>query len=140
MSLLVVGLSHRTSPVSLLEKVSISGDELIKSIEELAGAESISEVLVLSTCNRIEVYADVARFHPAVAEITSVLARHSGLEVSDLSECLYVHFAEAATEHWPQAVESARNALALANRPGVPAGTAEICRAQLASYEQGRLP
>jgi glutamyl-tRNA reductase len=98
-SLLVVGLSHRTSPVSLLEKVSISGDELIKSIEELATAESISEVLVLSTCNRIEVYADVARFHPAVAEISQVLSRHADLAVSDLGEHLYVHFAEAAAEH-----------------------------------------
>ena len=99
MSLLVVGLSHRTSPVSLLEKVSISGDELVKSIEELANAESISEVLVLSTCNRIEVYADVARFHPAVAEISQVLSRHADLGVSDLGEHLYVHFAEAAAEH-----------------------------------------
>jgi glutamyl-tRNA reductase len=59
----------------------------------------ISEVLLLSTCNRIEVYADVPRFHPAVAEITTVLARHSGLPVSDLSDHLYVHFAEAAAEH-----------------------------------------
>ncbi len=99
MSLLVVGLSYRTSPVSLLEKVSINGDELTKSIEELAGAESISEVLVLSTCNRIEVYADVARFHPAVAEISYVLSRHAGLAVSELGEHLYVHFAEAAAEH-----------------------------------------
>jgi glutamyl-tRNA reductase len=98
-SLLVVGLSHRTSPVSLLEKVSISGDELVKTIQELYAAESISEVLVLSTCNRIEVYADVARFHPAVAEISGVLSRHAGLAVSDLGEHLYVHFAEAAAEH-----------------------------------------
>jgi len=98
-SLLVVGLSHRTSPVSLLERVSIVGDELTKSIEELASAESISEVLVLSTCNRIEVYADVARFHPAVAEISQVLSRHADLPVSDLGEHLYVHYAEAAAEH-----------------------------------------
>jgi glutamyl-tRNA reductase len=98
-SLLVVGLSHRTSPVSLLERVSIVGDELSKSIEELASAESISEVLVLSTCNRIEVYADVARFHPAVAEISQVLSRHADLPVSDLGEHLYVHYAEAAAEH-----------------------------------------
>jgi glutamyl-tRNA reductase len=51
------------------------------------------------TCNRLEVYADVARFHPAVAEITEVLARHSGLGVADLTSHLYVHFAEAAVEH-----------------------------------------
>ena len=55
--------------------------------------------LLLSTCNRIEVYADVARFHRGVEEITSVLARHAGLAVTDLADHLYVHFAEAAAEH-----------------------------------------
>lgn len=99
MSALVVGLSHRTAPVSILERVAVSGDDLRKTLEELHRTEVISEVLLLSTCNRIEVYADVARFHPAVAEIGTVLARHAGLAVTDLSDHLYVHFAEAAAEH-----------------------------------------
>jgi glutamyl-tRNA reductase len=99
MTVLVVGLSYRTAPVSLLERASVPGDELRKTIDELARSESISEVLLLSTCNRVEVYADVARFHPAVADITTVLGRHAGVAVSDLSEHLYVHFAEAAVEH-----------------------------------------
>jgi glutamyl-tRNA reductase len=99
MTVLVVGLSHRTAPVSLLERASVSADDLAKVIDELHRGESISEVLLLSTCNRVEVYADVARFHPAVAEISSVLARHAGVPVSDLSDHLYVHFAEAAAEH-----------------------------------------
>jgi glutamyl-tRNA reductase len=99
MSLLVVGVSYRTAPVPILERVSISGDDLPKLLGELHADESISEVLALSTCNRVEVYADVARFHPAVAEITQVLARHTGLSVTELGEHLYVHFAEAAAEH-----------------------------------------
>jgi len=99
MSVLVVGLSHRTAPVSLLERAAVPADDLRKTLDELHRAETISEVLLLSTCNRIEVYADVARFHPAVAEITSVLARHAGLPVGDLADHLYVHFAEAAAEH-----------------------------------------
>jgi glutamyl-tRNA reductase len=98
-SVLVVGLSHRTAPVSLLEKVSVGADDLAKTLDELHRAETISEVLLVSTCNRIEVYADVARFHPAVAEISTVLARHAGVPVGDLAEHLYVHFAEAAAEH-----------------------------------------
>jgi glutamyl-tRNA reductase len=98
-SLLVVGLSHRTAPVSVLERAAVPVDDLRKTLDELHRAETISEVLLLSTCNRVEAYADAARFHPAVAEITSVLARHAGLAVSDLSEHLYVHFAEAAAEH-----------------------------------------
>jgi glutamyl-tRNA reductase len=99
MSVLVVGLSHRTAPVALLERAAVPSDDLAKTLDELHRAETISEVLLLSTCNRIEVYADVARFHPAVAEISAVLARHAGLPVADLAEHLYVHFAEAAAEH-----------------------------------------
>jgi glutamyl-tRNA reductase len=99
MSLVVVGLSHRTAPVSVLERAAVPGDDVRKTLEELYSSEVISEVLLLSTCNRVEVYADVPRFHPGVAEITSVLARHAGLAVSDLSDHLYVHFAEAAAEH-----------------------------------------
>jgi glutamyl-tRNA reductase len=99
MSVVVVGLSHRTAPVSVLECAAVPGDDIRKTLEELHASEVISEVLLLSTCNRVEVYADVPRFHPGVAEITTVLARHAGLAVSDLSEHLYVHFAEAAAEH-----------------------------------------
>ena len=99
MSVLVVGLSYRTAPVSLLERAAVAVDELRKTLDELHRAETISEVLLLSTCNRVEVYADVARFHPAVAEVTSVLARHAGVAVTDLADHLYVHFAEAAVEH-----------------------------------------
>ncbi|MGI8679122.1 MAG: glutamyl-tRNA reductase [Jatrophihabitans sp.] len=99
MSVIVVGLSHRTTPVSVLERVAVSADDLRKTLEELHRAETISEVLLLSTCNRIEVYADIPRFHPGDFEIRTVLARHAGMAVSDLSEHFYVHFAEAAAEH-----------------------------------------
>jgi glutamyl-tRNA reductase len=99
MSVLVVGLSFRTAPVSLLERAAVPGDDLRKTIDELHRAETISEALLLSTCNRVEVYADVARFHPAVAEVSSVLARQAGVPVADLADHLYVHFAEAAVEH-----------------------------------------
>jgi glutamyl-tRNA reductase len=99
MTILVVGLSHRTAPVPVLEQASISATDLPKVLHELHSAESISEVLALSTCNRVEIYADVARFHPAVAEISGVLARQAGMAVTELGEYLYVHFAEAAVEH-----------------------------------------
>ena len=99
MTLLVVGLSHRTAPVSVLESATVSVADLPKLLDEIATAESISEVLLLSTCNRVEVYADVARFHPALADVTAVLSRHSGLALADLGDYLYVHFAEAAVEH-----------------------------------------
>ncbi|MDT4923108.1 MAG: glutamyl-tRNA reductase [Pseudonocardiales bacterium] len=99
MSVIVVGLSHRTTPVSVLERAAVAGDEIGKILDELHRAETISEVLLLSTCNRIEIYADVARFHPGEAELRGILARHAGLEMSDLSDYLYVHVAEAAAQH-----------------------------------------
>jgi glutamyl-tRNA reductase len=99
MSLLVVGLSHHSAPVPVLERVSISSETMTKVLDELHRSESISEVMALSTCNRIEVYADVARFHPAVVDISTVLARLGGMGVTELGEHLYVHFAEAAADH-----------------------------------------
>jgi glutamyl-tRNA reductase len=99
MSLLVVGLSHHSAPVPVLERASIPSESMNKVLDELHRSDSISEVMALSTCNRIEVYADVARFHPAVVDISTVLARMAGMGVNELGEHLYVHFAEAAAEH-----------------------------------------
>jgi glutamyl-tRNA reductase len=99
MSLLVVGLSHHTAPVPVLERVSIPAEAMNKVLDELHRSESISEVMALSTCNRIEIYADVARFHPGVVDISAVLARLGGMGVNELGEHLYVHFAEAAADH-----------------------------------------
>jgi glutamyl-tRNA reductase len=99
MSLLIVGLSHHSAPVPVLERASISSEAMTKVLDELQRSDSISEVMALSTCNRIEVYADVARFHPAVVDISTVLARLADMGVHELGEHLYVHFAEAAADH-----------------------------------------
>jgi glutamyl-tRNA reductase len=98
-TLLVVGLSHHSAPVPVLERASIPPNHLTKVLDELHRSESISEVMVLSTCNRIEVYADVARFHPAVVDVSTVLARDAGMGVAELGDHLYVHFDEAAADH-----------------------------------------
>lgn len=99
MTLLVVGLSHHSAPVPVLERASIPANDVAKVLDELHRSESISEVIVLSTCNRIEVYADVARFHPAVVDVSTVLSRNAGMGVTELGDNLYVHFDEAAADH-----------------------------------------
>lgn len=99
MTLLVVGLSHHSAPVPVLERASIPPDGVGKVLDELHHSEAISEVMVLSTCNRIEVYADVARFHPAVNDISALLSRLAGMGVTELGDYLYVHFDEAAADH-----------------------------------------
>jgi glutamyl-tRNA reductase len=82
-----------------LERASIPPDGLAKVLDELHRSEAISEVIVLSTCNRIEIYADVARFHPAVVDISTALSRIAGMGVTELGDYLYVHFDEAAADH-----------------------------------------
>lgn len=99
MSLLVVGLSHRAAPVSLLERASISGDDVPKALAELVRGPHVSEALVLSTCNRVEIYADVDRFHGGVHDLTALLARTAGTDIPTLGEYLYVHYEDAAVEH-----------------------------------------
>jgi glutamyl-tRNA reductase len=98
-TLLVVGLSHHSAPVRVLERASIPPDGQAKVLDELHRSHAISEVIVLSTCNRIEIYADVARFHPAVVDISTTLARIAGMGVTELGDHLYVHFDEAAAAH-----------------------------------------
>lgn len=99
MSFLVVGLSHRSAPVTLLERASIASDDVPKALAELVRGPHVAEALVLSTCNRIEVYADVDRFHGGVHDVTALLARHAGVDIPALGEHLYVHYEDAAVEH-----------------------------------------
>jgi glutamyl-tRNA reductase len=98
-SLLVVGLSHRTAPVPLLERASVGNDELPSVLHALLRSDHVSEVLVLSTCNRVEVYAEVDRFHGGLQDTSSVLAERVGLDVPSLGEHLYVHYEDAAVLH-----------------------------------------
>ncbi|GLW23679.1 glutamyl-tRNA reductase [Microbispora amethystogenes] len=99
MSILVVGLSHRTTPVALLERVTIGGDALVKLLHDLQADENVSEALVVSTCNRVEVYAAVDRFHGGLGAVTNLLAAHSGLPHERLAPHLYVHYEERAVQH-----------------------------------------
>jgi glutamyl-tRNA reductase len=99
MSLLVVGLSHRSAPVDVLERVAVSCADAGKVLHQLLEREHVAEALLLSTCNRVEVYAVVAAFHDGLADITDVLAHQSAMTRDDLSEHLYVHYAAAGVEH-----------------------------------------
>lgn len=99
MSLLVVGLSHRTAPVSLLERASVGPAELPGVLHDLLRGDHVAEVFVLSTCNRVEVYAEVDRFHAGLQDTSSVLAGRCGLDVPSLGEHLYVHYEDAAVLH-----------------------------------------
>ncbi|MFD5230040.1 glutamyl-tRNA reductase [Streptomyces qaidamensis] len=99
MSLLVVGLSHRSAPVSVLERATLNADEQVKLLQDTVAAEPATEAAVLATCNRIELYADVDKFHAGVAELSTLLAQHSGVGLEELTPYLYVHYEDRAVHH-----------------------------------------
>ncbi|MCK7623591.1 glutamyl-tRNA reductase [Streptomyces sp. RS10V-4] len=99
MSLLVVGLSHRSAPVSVLERAALAPEGRGKLLQDVVSAEPATEAAVLSTCNRIELYADVDKFHAGVAELSTLLARHGGAGLEELTPYLYVHYEDRAVHH-----------------------------------------
>ena len=99
MSVLVVGMSHRSAPVGVLEQAAVGADDVPKLLDEMMRAAHVNEVVLLSTCNRIEVIAVVDAFHGGLADVGDVLARHAGLPLVELTEHLYVHYAGSAVQH-----------------------------------------
>src|SRR3954468_7663192 len=99
MSLLVVGLSHRSASVELLERTALAEDDIDKLLALATAAEPVDEALVLATCNRLEVYADVRKFHGGVQELTDRVVERTGVALDELTEHLYVHYEDRAVQH-----------------------------------------
>ncbi|MFF0723809.1 glutamyl-tRNA reductase [Streptomyces sp. NPDC004134] len=99
MSVLVVGLSHRSAPVSVLERASLAPDARAKLLADAVAAAPVTEAAVLATCNRIELYAAVDKFHAGVAELSTLLAQHAGASLEELTPHLYVHYEDRAVHH-----------------------------------------
>ncbi|MEU9134172.1 glutamyl-tRNA reductase [Kitasatospora sp. NPDC048540] len=99
MSLLVVGLSHRTAPVGVLERAALTGDVPTRLLHDAAATATVGEAALVNTCNRIELYADVDKFHAGVAELSLLLAHHSGVDLEELTSHLYVHYEDRAVHH-----------------------------------------
>jgi len=99
MSVLIVGLSHRSAPVATLERAAVSGDEFGKLLRDIYEAEPVAGAFVVSTCNRVEVYAEVDKFHAGLSAISDLLARHSGIPLAELTEHLYVRYEDRAVQH-----------------------------------------
>ena len=99
MSVLVVGISHRSAPVSVLERVAVDGEGAAKLLRDVAAGEHVTEAAVIATCNRLEVYADVDRFHGSVEELSGLLVERAGRATEDLLPHLYVHYDDGAVSH-----------------------------------------
>jgi glutamyl-tRNA reductase len=98
-SVLLFGVSHRSAPVSVLEQLSTDESDQAKIVDQVLQSSLVTEALVLSTCNRVEVYAVVEAFHGGLSVIGQVLSEHSGMSLNDLTKYAYVRYAEAAVEH-----------------------------------------
>ena len=99
MSIVVIGVNHRTGSLSLLERLAINADAQGKALAGLIARQSIREAVVLSTCNRTEIYAVAERFHGAFADIRDFLCDLAGLDADELHPHLYSQHDDAAVSH-----------------------------------------
>lgn len=99
MSVVVIGLNHRSTPLDLLERMTIGGARLPKALHDLVSRADVSEAVVLSTCNRTEVYAVAERFHGAYQDIRDFFAEVAFLAPEDFADHLYVHYDAPAVAH-----------------------------------------
>ncbi|MXG89837.1 glutamyl-tRNA reductase [Nocardioides flavescens] len=99
MSVLVVGVSHNSAPVSLLEQVAPERHAVPKLVQAVTACEHVTEATVIATCNRVEVYAVVDRFHGSVEELSRLLLEPAGEATEALLSHLYVHYDDGAVSH-----------------------------------------
>ena len=99
MSVLAVGLSHKSAPVATLERAVLTGDGVAKLLRDAYQGDEVAGAILVSTCNRVEVYAEIGTFHGGVAAICELLVRHSGMPLTELTPHLYVHYEDRAVQH-----------------------------------------
>jgi len=99
MSIVVIGVNHRTAPLAVLERLAIAPDHLAKAIVGLVRRDNVREVAVLATCGRTEVYVIAERFHGAYADVTDFLAGLGSMAVDELQPYLFAQHDEAAAAH-----------------------------------------
>lgn len=99
MSIVVVGLDHRSAPLELLERCAIRADQAQHVLEQLLKSQHIEEAVVLSTCMRTEVYVAAVRFHDAVGHIHDVLRCATQATRADLDGQVFELYEERAVRH-----------------------------------------
>ncbi len=99
MSVLVVGISHNSAPVALLERVALDADGVAKLVADAQACPTVTETAVIATCNRLEVYAEVERFHGSVEELSRLLVERAGESTEAMLPHLYVHYEDGAVSH-----------------------------------------
>ncbi len=99
MSILVVGISHKSAPVAILERVALDRDGVNKLLGDVVACDHVSEAVVVATCNRLEIYTEVDRFHGSVEEVSRLLVDRAGESTAGILPHLYVHYDDGAVSH-----------------------------------------
>ena len=99
MSVVVIGLNHRSVPLDLLERMTIDDSRLAKALHDVASREHVSEAVVLSTCNRTEIYVVAEKFHGAYADLRNFLSEMAYLPPEEFADHLYVQYDDDAVAH-----------------------------------------
>jgi len=98
-SVLAIGINHRSAPLDLLERMTIDESALPKALADLISREHVSEAVVLSTCNRIEVYVFAETFHGAFQNVRDFLSETAHVAPEEFSDLLYAHYEADAVSH-----------------------------------------
>lgn len=99
MTVIAIGLNHRSAPLAVLEQMTLSADDVPKALAEITSSSVVNEAVLLSTCNRTEVYVHAERFHDAYRDVREALAVMVGLDSAAFVDHLYVHFDSDAIDH-----------------------------------------
>ena len=99
MPVFVVGLNHRTAPLDLLERLAIDPERLPKALALLLEREHVKECAILSTCNRVEIYAAIDRFHDGGDAVRAFLTDFHGIRSRELADYLYAYYEDRAVQH-----------------------------------------
>ncbi len=99
MSVIVIGLNHHTAPIDVLERTTIADADRVKATHDIASRDGIDEAVVLSTCNRTEVYVSADKFHAAYDTVRTFLCERSGLLPEQFSDHLFAHYDLDAVLH-----------------------------------------
>ena len=99
MAILTLGISFRRAPIELLERLAFADDDLVKAYRHVGDQPGVNEAVILSTCNRVEVYASVPTYHAGFMALKRLLIETRSVDPDELTEPLYSHWEQQAAEH-----------------------------------------
>lgn len=97
--IVVFGISYKTAPIELLERLSIGSGRLPKALDQLMNYQHVVEGVVVSTCNRTEVYAAVSRYHGGVGDLRNFLSEFCHVAPEDFADHVYAYYDETSVRH-----------------------------------------